>query len=83
MIYTTAAAYKHSFSPRATGQYVIDLVEAGWDPRRAIQQALIEHGQQQAEEFAAACRAHLGQRGDRKSVKAWLNVAIKALASLD
>ena len=83
MIYTSESAYCHSFSPVGTGRYVIDMVESGWDPRDAIRQAAAEHGLEQAEEFAAACRGNLVGGKPARTVKGWLRVARRALASMD
>ena len=81
-LFTTESAYQHSFSPSATGKYCIALVASGaMDPDQAIRQAAIEHGQEQAEEFAAACRVTLdGKRA--KTVRQWLKIAHKALAAV-
>lgn len=82
MIYTTPSAYRHAFSPRTTGEYAISLVESGWDPPRAVRQAAVEHGFEQAEEFAAACCAHLPGGRHVRTPRAWLRVARRALKTL-
>jgi hypothetical protein len=82
MIHTKESAYRHSIKPRGTGQYAIRLVEAGWTPQSAIQQAAIEHGFEQAEEFAAACRAQCNDKRAR-TIKGWLSKARRAITTMD
>jgi hypothetical protein len=56
------SAYSHSFSPAATGRYLLQLMQAGYGFDMALIQTTTEHGHEQGAEILRLLRGEMGER---------------------